>query len=212
MEGRWWSGLDSRLRAAAIIAAIILPLLCCVGLVVAGAIGDQLEGGEESPTTSTVSPTPTATASPSPVVETRTVTESEAIPFEEETVEDPTLPEGTEEVRTEGEEGERILTYEVTYVDGDEADRELVDEEVAEEPVARVVVVGTGTESPPEESEPEPDPECDPNYSGACVPVASDVDCADGSGDGPAYVRGPVRVVGDDVYGLDRDGDGVACE
>lgn len=54
--------------------------------------------------------------------------------------------------------------------------------------------------------------DCDPNYDGACVPIASDVDCASGSGNGPAYVRGPVYVVGADVYGLDRDGDGVACE
>jgi len=54
--------------------------------------------------------------------------------------------------------------------------------------------------------------DCHPNYTGACVPIASDVDCAGGSGNGPAYVRGPVTVVGPDVYGLDRDGDGVACE
>jgi hypothetical protein len=53
---------------------------------------------------------------------------------------------------------------------------------------------------------------CDPNYAGACVPIASDVDCAGGRGNGPAYVRGPVRVIGTDIYGLDRDGDGVGCE
>ena len=53
---------------------------------------------------------------------------------------------------------------------------------------------------------------CDSNYSGACVPLASDVDCAGGSGNGPAYVSGPVTVVGNDIYGLDRDGNGVACE
>jgi hypothetical protein len=52
----------------------------------------------------------------------------------------------------------------------------------------------------------------DPNYDGACVPVASDVDCAGGSGNGPAYVVGPVRIVGRDVYDLDRDGDGIGCE
>ncbi|WP_331000309.1 excalibur calcium-binding domain-containing protein [Pseudosulfitobacter pseudonitzschiae] len=52
---------------------------------------------------------------------------------------------------------------------------------------------------------------CDPNYS-PCVPIASDVDCAGGSGNGPAYVEGPVTVNGSDIYGLDRDGDGVACE
>jgi hypothetical protein len=52
---------------------------------------------------------------------------------------------------------------------------------------------------------------CDSNYD-PCVPVASDVDCAGGSGNGPAYVRGPVRVIGVDVYGVDRDGDGIGCE
>jgi hypothetical protein len=54
--------------------------------------------------------------------------------------------------------------------------------------------------------------DCDSNYEGACVPVASDVDCAGGSGNGPEYVSGPVSVVGDDIYELDREGDGVACE
>jgi hypothetical protein len=52
---------------------------------------------------------------------------------------------------------------------------------------------------------------CDPNYSG-CVPIASDVDCAGGSGNGPAYVQGPVRVIGSDIYGLDNDKDGIGCE
>lgn len=56
-----------------------------------------------------------------------------------------------------------------------------------------------------------PKSNCDSNYSG-CVPIASDVDCAGGSGNGPAYVRGPVYVIGSDIYGLDRDGDGVACQ
>ncbi|GGP86127.1 hypothetical protein [Saccharothrix coeruleofusca] len=58
---------------------------------------------------------------------------------------------------------------------------------------------------------PVPQPGCDPNYSD-CVPIADDVDCRDGKGNGPAYVTGPVRVIGDDIYDLDRDGDGIACE
>ena len=62
---------------------------------------------------------------------------------------------------------------------------------------------------------PAPEPEasgCDPNYSG-CVPIARDVDCAGGSGDGPAYVKGPVRVIGKDIYGLDKGGEpGIGCE
>ncbi len=55
--------------------------------------------------------------------------------------------------------------------------------------------------------------ECDPNYENPpCVPIADDVDCASGNGNGPAYVNGPVRVIGRDVYGLDRDGNGIGCE
>jgi hypothetical protein len=52
---------------------------------------------------------------------------------------------------------------------------------------------------------------CSPNYS-PCVPVSSDVDCAGGSGDGPMYVLGPIHVLGQDIYGLDSDGDGVGCQ
>ena len=53
--------------------------------------------------------------------------------------------------------------------------------------------------------------DCTPGYS-PCIPPGSDVDCAGGSGNGPRYVDGPVYVTGSDPYGLDADGDGVACE
>lgn len=56
------------------------------------------------------------------------------------------------------------------------------------------------------------DGSCDPNYTGNCVPIASDVDFAGGKGNGPEYVRGPVYVVGAGIYDLDRDRDGVGCE
>jgi hypothetical protein len=53
---------------------------------------------------------------------------------------------------------------------------------------------------------------CDPNYEGACLdPNSPDYDCEGGSGDGPDYT-GPVTVIGDDPFDLDRDGDGSACE
>lgn len=51
---------------------------------------------------------------------------------------------------------------------------------------------------------------CHSSYSG-CVPIASDVDCAGGSGNGPEYT-GYVEVIGPDEYDLDSDGDGTACE
>jgi hypothetical protein len=69
--------------------------------------------------------------------------------------------------------------------------------------------------SPPAPSPPPPSggAGCDPNYSGACLnPNASDYDCAGGSGNGPFYVTGPFRVIGYDHFGLDSNGNGIACE
>ena len=79
---------------------------------------------------------------------------------------------------------------------------------------ATISVAGLGVTSCPvaAASPPQQGSNCDPNYSGACVPIASDVDCAGGSGNGPAYVQGPVTVTGKDIYGLDRDGNGTGCE
>lgn len=54
---------------------------------------------------------------------------------------------------------------------------------------ARATVPGTG--------------ECHPNYD-PCLPVTDDLDCSD--------IRMSVTVTGQDPYGLDRDGDGLACE
>lgn len=89
--------------------------------------------------------------------------------------------------------------------------------DVTEAPVAVPPAAATRAPEPAPERRAEPEPEaagssgCDANYGG-CVPVANDVDCEGGSGNGPAYVAGPVRVTGSDVYGLDADDDGVGCE
>ena len=84
--------------------------------------------------------------------------------------------------------------------------------------VSTVVVLGTTWAGPAmAAAKPKPKPtttvkpKCHPSYS-PCVPIASDVDCAGGSGDGPVYVRGPVKVIGPDVYRLDADHDGLGCE
>ncbi len=100
-----------------------------------------------------------------------------------------------------GVAGIKTLTYEVTYTNGAETSHKLISEKVTRAPVSRIIAVGTKRAR-----------SCDPNYSGACVPIATDVDCAGGSGNGPGYVQGPVRVVGNDIYDLDRDGDGVGCD
>jgi resuscitation-promoting factor RpfB len=53
---------------------------------------------------------------------------------------------------------------------------------------------------------------CHGSYKGRCLRAhASDYDCRGGSGNGP-YYTGLVRVVGPDVFDLDRDGDGIGCD
>jgi hypothetical protein len=197
-----------RLSSAAAAAAILMLLGGCGGDPAAppdtqevADLGTPPLGAESAP--AKVAET---TAEPAPVVETRTVTEKKRIRYSTREVKDSSLPEGTRRTRTRGRDGVRALTYEVTFTDGEPSGRKLVSSEVIRKPVTKVVAVGTKVEKD------EPSGDCDPNYSGACVPVASDVDCAGGSGNGPEYVDGPVRVVGDDVYDLDRDGDGIACD
>lgn len=141
------------------------------------------------------------TTKPTPVIERRTVTETSAIPFGTREVADPALAQGRTEVRTRGVAGVKTITYEVTFTNGVQTAKKRVREVVTREPVTQVIAMGARQA-----------PQCDPNYAGACVPIASDVDCAGGSGDGPAYVQGPVRVIGTDIYDLDRDGDGIGCE
>jgi resuscitation-promoting factor RpfB len=151
-------------------------------------------------------PSPSLQVDAPPTVETRTVTETKAIAYSTRTVKDSALLAGTTRVRTKGVPGVRTLTYEVTLTDGRQTAKKLITSVVTRKPITKVVAVGTRKPRPPAGSG------CDPNYSGACVPIASDVDCAGGSGNGPAYVQGPVTVVGTDVYDLDRDGDGIGCD
>ncbi|NHA68207.1 PASTA domain-containing protein [Phycicoccus sp. CMS6Z-2] len=61
------------------------------------------------------------------------------------------------------------------------------------------------------EPPPPPPSNCTDGYS-PCLAPASDYDCAGGSGNGPEYATGPIRVTGSDPYDLDADGDGIACE
>lgn len=144
---------------------------------------------------------PSTTASTaSPKVEKRTVTETRVIPFKTRRVEDPDLAEGGTKVRSRGRTGLKKLTYELTITNGKRTRKKLIRQEVTRAPVTRVIAVGTRQSR-----------RCDPNYS-PCVPIAGDVDCAGGEGNGPAYAQGPVRVVGSDIYDLDRDGDGIGCD
>lgn len=75
----------------------------------------------------------------------RTVTETrkETIPFETKTVNDDTVEYGKTIVKTEGINGEKTYTYNVTYMGEKEISREPVKEEITKQPVAKVIANGT---------------------------------------------------------------------
>ncbi len=83
--------------------------------------------------------------------------------------------------------------------------------ELAQEPAAPPPAANIPDEPAPAPSQPEPEPEapavgngCDPNYTG-CVPISSsDLDCPD--------VGFSMTVIGVDIHGFDREGDGLGCE
>ena len=81
-------------------------------------------------------------------VTTETVVETEEIGYETAYEDDSSLPKGEERVSRDGENGQKEVSYQVTYVDGAEEAREATGETVTKEPVNKVVKVGTKEEAP----------------------------------------------------------------
>jgi hypothetical protein len=85
-------------------------------------------------------------------------------------------------------------------------------------PSSAITLVIAKALPPPPTTQPPPPPttparNCHPSYESACLdPTASDYDCAGGSGNGPKYVQGPVKVRPPDPFDLDADADGLGCE
>jgi hypothetical protein len=145
-----------------------------------------------------------------PKIEKKTVEEAAVIPFTSMTQNDSSLASGKTVVSVTGVNGEKITTFEVTYTDGKETGRTQTSERVSVPAVNQITKIGTKVAVAPKPVA--TSSSCDPNYSGACVPIASDVDCKPGSGNGPAYVYSRVTVIGTDIYGLDADNDGIGCD
>ncbi|MBZ5740571.1 G5 domain-containing protein [Nocardioides mangrovi] len=135
----------------------------------------------------------------------KTVRRRERIPQPTRTRKVASMRSGITHVARPGRPGTRLRVYRLTLRGGVVTRRTVLHTTVLRRPVARLVLVGSSTGPSVPRNAP-----CDRNYSG-CVPFASDVDCAGGGGDGPGYLDHPVRVIGIDVYDLDRDRDGIAC-
>ncbi|GGI38299.1 hypothetical protein GCM10010988_18300 [Cnuibacter physcomitrellae] len=220
----WLNLAGRRVAAVAVTGGAVVALL--LGALVAPsqakpgpdiAVGVSSSATPSATAAPSAKPSKTPTPKPTPVTKTETVEVSEPVPFASTSYEDASVDAGSTVLVTAGVAGTKVSVFKVTTVDGVETSRTLVSETVTVAPVDEVTAIGTRQPepvAPPAAAEPEPVAQgggCDPNYSG-CVPIASDVDCAGGSGNGPAYVSGPIEVIGTDIYDLDRDGDGIACE
>lgn len=197
---RKWEDLTKSEKKAGIITLSVL------GLIVIGAVGsvsNAINGGSGARQVE-------SSATTAPQVTYKEVSETESVPFERTTQPDSSRDVGTSAVTTVGVNGVRTKTYKLTLTDGKETNRVEVKNEVTTLPVNEVTSVGA--RQPYVAPAPAPQSNCDSNYSSGCVPVASDVDCGGGSGNGPAYFYGTATVIGTDIYDLDRDVDGIACE
>lgn len=176
-----WAHVSKAARIGGVIA-----LLTVAG--VAASPGAQNKQPLESATVETVSD----------VIEKKVVEEKETIPFKTTTTSDGSLPKGEESVDTEGQNGTKILRYEITLTNGKETDKKLLETKTSP-PIDKVIRIGTYVAPTPQ-----PRSDCDPNYS-PCIPnVSYDLDCPD--------IGISVSVIGSDPHGFDRDNDGYGCE
>lgn len=76
-------------------------------------------------------------------VDVKKVTKKEPIAFQTRTEKSGSMTVGTSKVTRQGVNGEKKVTYRVTYVDGKEDGRKAVKEEVIKEPVDKIVTQGT---------------------------------------------------------------------
>lgn len=140
---QWFLGLS---RAGKIVAISVISVL---GIGTVGALSDN------QPSPSSVAPKPAAVQSqatqeaPKPVVTTKQVKETESVPFETTTVNNPSLEKGSTRVATEGANGTRTTVFEVSYKDGKETSRKEVGSSITLRPVTRVIERGTKVPTPP---------------------------------------------------------------
>lgn len=87
-----------------------------------------------------------------PLVFEKQETKIEEIEYDTINQDDPNLEIGKVLIQTEGESGEKRITYKIIYHDGEENSREIISEEVIKEPVDEILLVGTkeGTPEVPE--------------------------------------------------------------
>ncbi|MCQ8261698.1 G5 domain-containing protein [Streptococcus suis] len=107
---------------------------------------EEFPAGEEKPVEQLVTEVPDSAPShqvPTAEISEKTVTKSEVIAFETQTVENPDLAEGTEKVVQEGQNGERTITIKQTIVEGQVLKEEEVSSEITKTATPKIIEIGT---------------------------------------------------------------------
>ncbi|WP_138443314.1 resuscitation-promoting factor [Sinomonas susongensis] len=99
-----------------------------------------------------------------------TVTES--VPFSTDKTDSADLPVGQTKVVQQGVPGTLVKNYQVLSVDGHEAGRTLLSQDVKVQPVAEKILVGTKQPDPQPSSSPSPSPTPSPSSSGSTSAAA----------------------------------------
>jgi PASTA domain len=203
-------------RRGAILLAAAIGVALLVATAGTVANGSTLDTG--------AAPTPPATPSPDPADPRSDSPQQDPEPEPEpETVEVPTLVGMTLATakQTLADHGLKATTrYKTTahYPAGTVISQShQAAAEVLPDTTISLLVAKTPPPPPPSTAPPPPKttpaPTCDPSYPDVCLdPAVEDYDCAAGSGNGPGYVEGPIRVRPPDPFELDREGDGWGCE
>lgn len=155
-------------------------------LVIAGINGNAQNSAQQPHNSSTTIPieqTDATKAQKAPVVETKTIIETESIPFGSQTQNDATLESGKRVTATNGVNGEKSITYTATYTDGIETSRVKTSEQVTKEPTSELIKVGTKVAlSCPNGTyiNSAGDTVCSP-YASSSAPSGASAQCRDGS-------------------------------
>ncbi|HFI0506990.1 TPA: ZmpA/ZmpB/ZmpC family metallo-endopeptidase [Streptococcus suis] len=111
---------------------------------------EELPAGEEKPAENgnqeIVTEVPNTAPShelPAADITEKTLTKTEVIAFETQTVENPALAEGTEKIVQEGQNGERTITIKQTLVDGQVLKEEEISSEITKTATPKIIEVGT---------------------------------------------------------------------
>lgn len=129
-----------------------------------------------------------------------------AIKYEVENKDAPELAKGETEVQQEGKDGEKIITYRITYTSGVENKKDKISEIVTKEPVNKILLIGTkvASSSPENTSVSGTTNTTQPPNSQAYYANCTE---ARNAGAAPIYQGSPGY-----REALDRDRDGIACE